>query len=206
MDGVGAPAVLRDLVRTTSTRRGGDAGRAPAESFSERLARAGTEERPRLLLELVRSHAATVLGHSSGQQVSPQAAFKELGFDSLTAVELRNRLKHATGLRLPATLLFDLPTPAEVARHLHSRMTSETADASAPGSGSLLARLDELAEALRSVAGTDDGDGVTERLQELVRLWDTAHDGRRASAPDGELAEATDDELFHALDSELGTV
>jgi diaminopimelate epimerase/ribosomal protein S18 acetylase RimI-like enzyme len=87
-----------------------------------RLAGLDTAGQLAVLTDLVRSEAAVVLGHSSSEQISESEAFKDAGFDSLTAVELRNRVANATGQRLSATLIYDNETPAAVARHLLSGM------------------------------------------------------------------------------------
>ncbi|TVL86907.1 acyl carrier protein, partial [Streptomyces sp. SAJ15] len=80
-----------------------------------RLAEQSTPEQLETLLGLVRTHAATTLGHSSPEAVAAERGFLESGFDSLTAVELRNRLRTATGLALPTTLIFDYPNPTTLA-------------------------------------------------------------------------------------------
>jgi acyl carrier protein len=105
--------LLRGLIRAP-------ARRADGESFVRRLAGMPAAERGDAAGELVRAEVAAVLGHSSPRTIDRRSAFKELGFDSLTAVELRNRLGAATGLRLPATLIFDHPTIDAVAAHLAS--------------------------------------------------------------------------------------
>ncbi len=107
------PALFSDLVRV-STRRASDAG----GSLARRLAVTPEVEHEGIVLELVRAQVATILKYASPEAVDTQRTFKELGFDSLTGVELRNHLSAATGLRLPATLVFDYPTIAAASSHL----------------------------------------------------------------------------------------
>ncbi|MFE2042421.1 type I polyketide synthase, partial [Streptomyces sp. NPDC059477] len=116
-------------------RAGAATGQAPAagaDALRERLAALLAAEREPFLTELVRGQVATILGYRSAQDVGRTLAFRELGFDSLAAVELRNRLTAATGLRLPAGLVFDHPTPAELARHLLAELTGTLPASAAP--------------------------------------------------------------------------
>ncbi|MGA5552772.1 type I polyketide synthase, partial [Streptomyces pseudogriseolus] len=92
------------------------------------LAALPAAERVRTLTDLVRTQVATALGHADGEEIAPQRAFRELGFDSLTAVELRNRLNAATGLSLPATVVFDFPNVNELVRHLLEHLVEDAGD------------------------------------------------------------------------------
>ena len=112
------PPLLSGLV-PAARRRAKSAG----NSLARRLASVPEAERESLVLGLVREHVATVLGHGSAEAIDPAANFKDLGFDSLGAVELRNRLAQATGARLEATLVFDYPNSEAVAAHLLGRVT-----------------------------------------------------------------------------------
>ncbi|TCO60870.1 type I polyketide synthase [Actinocrispum wychmicini] len=182
------PPLLRGLVR------------APAKrdvTLSSRLAGLPEDQRRRVVVDEVRKAVATVLGHGSAESVSATQDFKGLGFDSLTALELRNRLHTATGVRMPATLVFDHPTPAAVAELLLAKL----APAAEPdGVEQVLGDLDRLDGALSALAEqTTDGDRVTERLREILRTW-TA--GR--SAPVDVLRASGADEVFDFIENELG--
>ncbi|MEU3862946.1 beta-ketoacyl reductase, partial [Streptomyces sp. NPDC028722] len=147
--------MLRGLVRPPR-RAASTGGPVPVDSLADRLAVLPAEERTEMLLDLVRGEVAVVLGHADAESIAPGQAFSELGFDSLTAVELRNRLDAATGLRLPATLIFDYPSPAAITEHLRAELVPDMVTG-APD----LAEIDEagLRKALASVS--------LKRLQEL---------------------------------------
>ncbi len=117
------PSVLRGLVRTP-VRQASDA----AGALARRLAAAPESERESIALELVSGHVAAVLGYDASEVLDTQRNFKDLGFDSLAAVELKNRLGQATGLKLPATLIFDHPTPAAVASYLREEVAVKDAE------------------------------------------------------------------------------
>ncbi|MEU2427875.1 SDR family NAD(P)-dependent oxidoreductase, partial [Streptomyces sp. NPDC007851] len=148
------PALLRGLVKPPAVPRRaaattGDGG----PSLIDRLARLPLAEQTRTLLGLVRTNAAAVLGRAGAGTVGAGRAFKELGFDSLTAVELRNRLNAATGLRLPATLVFDYPTPSALAEYLRDELLPRAAAGTDHTSG-----------------GTTDGSGDSPDETEFRRL------------------------------------
>ncbi|MEU9015672.1 SDR family NAD(P)-dependent oxidoreductase, partial [Streptomyces sp. NPDC048479] len=176
-------------------------GDSPAEALRRRLAVMPQAEQALAVLELVRSHAATALGHPTTDEVGAGRAFKELGFDSLIALELRNRLNAATGLRLPATLVFDHPTPTVLAEFLRAEITQDGSAGAAPG----IAELEKLESAL-SVLDPDSETrtDIALRLQALLAKWGEPHTDSSGEAVTEKLQEATPDELFDFIEKELG--
>ncbi|NUR63297.1 MAG: SDR family NAD(P)-dependent oxidoreductase [Catenulispora sp.] len=131
-DAAELPPILADLVRR-SRRDARDAAPKQASALRDDLAALPEDKRLPMLLDLIRSHAAMLLGHASAADVSPDRTFGELGFDSLSAVGMRNKLTLVTGLKLSAGLVFDYPTPRALAEHLGAELApAAPADASTP--------------------------------------------------------------------------
>ena len=207
-----APAftALRDsslfdgLPEAVEARRGGEeTDGAAEEAFQRELAGLGEQARREAVLRLVRTETVAVLGFGDVDEVPANQAFKDMGFDSLTAVELRNTLTSTTGAALPATLVFDHPTPTALADHLF-RMLGD-------GALTLKTVLTDLDRLRTGLTGADlsatDRLTVQRRLNELV----LAVTGRPMAVAEvdgtdqADLTEATDDELFNALDDEFGS-
>jgi NADPH:quinone reductase-like Zn-dependent oxidoreductase/acyl carrier protein len=192
------PALLRGLVGQPG-RRAVAAGHAGPVALADQLARMAEGERRQAMLDLVRANAATVLGHQTPEAIGVDRLFKEAGFDSLTAVELRNRLAAATGLRLPPTLVFDYPTPAELAAHLCAGFGT----AAAPGDDVLI-EVDRLEArvASMSAAGTERT-RLAARLHQLLETL-TGPAAGADGAVSHKLEAASADEVFDFIDKELG--
>ncbi|WP_240667684.1 type I polyketide synthase [Streptomyces luteoverticillatus] len=209
------PPLLRGLIRTPAGRRAASAGAgggAAAADLAQRLSALSAAEGREVLLDAVRGQIATVLGHAGGAEVDPAKAFRDLGFDSLTAVELRNRLSALTGVRLPATLLFDYPTAGELVDHLYAKVAPADSPA---GPEAVLGELEKLEKAFLGLEVTEEMfERVAGRLEVLRSKWGALRDGGKgAGAGDatgsGEDAEfdfesASDEDVFDLLDNELG--
>ncbi|MFD8383480.1 type I polyketide synthase, partial [Streptomyces sp. NPDC059679] len=122
------PHLLRGLVRKAH-RRAVVEGSGTASGLAQRLARLDGDQRTRAVVDVVRAQVAAVLGHAGPDAVDPDRPFQDLGFDSLTAIELRNRLSAATGLRTSATAVFDYPTVTALAVHVRDELLGSRAAA-----------------------------------------------------------------------------
>ncbi|MGW4500822.1 type I polyketide synthase [Micromonospora sp. NPDC004336] len=168
------------------------------DSLRERFAGLPAAERLAVLLGLVRSQVAAVLNYPSAESVDEHRAFRELGFDSVTAVELRNRLGSATGVALPVTLVFDYPTPTTLAEYLFAEVAHD--DVVTPTA--LLDDLDRIADSLDVVA-RDEAARVRATVRLQAMLSRLAQDSGGADVG-RHLDDATDDELFAMVDRDLG--
>ncbi|MFD9720100.1 type I polyketide synthase [Streptomyces sp. NPDC059076] len=226
------PAVLRALVRPAARRTARPAAVSDSvDTLRDRLGGLSESEQETMLLDLVRTQVAGVLGLGSPQDIDRNREFKLLGFDSLTSVELRNRLNAATGLRLPATLVFDCPTPVTLAQRIHT----DLAPAQKPKVSvlAIFGELDRLEAALAAVGEDDEliRSRVRTRLRSVLTDFNDrpAHQGRptpsgvlpagtdgtpdapgaaspageQASTADERLQAATIDDIFTLIDQEL---
>ncbi|OBB84951.1 type I polyketide synthase [Mycobacterium sp. 852002-30065_SCH5024008] len=206
--GAALPPLLSQLATRPARRVLDPTDMVSLTGLRARLEGLAPEQRRRELVELVCGNAATVLGHSTAD-VNGEQAFQDLGFDSLTAVELRNRLKIATGLTLSPTLIFDYPTPAALAEHLDGQLTTG-ASGEPPDR---MARVNDVARELQALLGQSDwspGDKaqLVTRLEGLLNSLTGPAEVPYPEHPDDpfddDIATATESQLFAILDEEMG--
>ena len=150
------------------------------------------------MLELVKAEVAAVLGHDSGAAIEPDRAFQELGFDSLAAVELRNRLGTLTGLRLPPPLVFDYPNAAALADYLFGEVKGEGAEAIGPA-------LSGLEQALAAVPSEDPRRAkLAVRLRSLAAGLESDGSGSVRVLDVDQIEAASDEELLNFIDGQVG--
>ena len=196
------PPVLRGMVRMPRrTAAAAQAQSAGAGGLAERLGGMTEGDARRALADMVRSHVSAVLAHDSGDTVDDDRAFKDLGFDSLTSVELRNRLNAETGLRLPATLVFDHPTVSALADYLLQSIAP-----AAPSPAELLRTALEAAETvLAKGAASSDTEATRAKLIAILQSGLTRLSAGQADS-DGaaeQIDSASDEEIFALIDKEL---
>ncbi|MFB9881795.1 beta-ketoacyl reductase, partial [Planobispora siamensis] len=193
------PPMLRGLVRAPRRSVGGEQGTSLTALMS-RLAELTREEGLRVLTDRVRGHVAVVLAHGSAEKISVDRAFTQLGFDSLTAVELRNRLNADTGLRLPATLVFDHPTVSSLAEYLFDTL----APAAPSPEETLRGALERVGSMLISAKG--DGEVIRGKLVAVLQSGLAMFGAQPKSDADTvmeKIGSASDEEIFALIDNEL---
>ncbi|MBN0049281.1 hypothetical protein JS756_35520, partial [Streptomyces actuosus] len=179
-----------------------DSDEASATAVRDQLAGQSQDERRQALLDLVRKRVAEVLGHGDPGAVGSAQAFRELGVDSLTAVELRNRLSVDAGVKLPSTLVFDHPTARHLAAFLDDELFGgEQSDAVT----ALVAELDRLASTISRLSPEMGVRALAQaRLRSmLAELGDQIEADAKASVSQ-QLEAASDDEIFDFINRELG--
>ncbi|GAB2697738.1 type I polyketide synthase [Kitasatospora kifunensis] len=195
--------LLADLPEVQGLAASGGADNAVPDGFAQKLAGLTGGERKRALVDLVCTQAATVLGYGAVGGIEPSTAFRDLGFDSLTSVDLRNRLSTAAGVSLPATLIFDYATPAALAEHLGTELGEGDGGSSAD---SLLAELDRLEAAFGALKVEEIEQGrFTARLQTMLNGLTETLSAAGGESVAGRLENASADDIFAFIDNELGT-
>ncbi|QNP67903.1 type I polyketide synthase [Streptomyces genisteinicus] len=206
--------LLSELPEVVELARAGSAPAAAADAqqpggpdLRRRLEELPPGQRTDAVLDVVRTHTAAVLGYGPEEPLEDRRSFKELGFDSVTGVELRNRLNAVTGLRLAATLVFEHPTPAAVAGHVLAELGVGAGDGAerALDVGSLLATVTALDATALAPA---DADGLAALSRALLELLGDAGAAPAPAAGPHEaqqaLDDASDDELFQLIDEKFG--
>ncbi|SCL26451.1 Acyl transferase domain-containing protein [Micromonospora pallida] len=202
--------LISDLPEVAALRTGPDpaagGGDEVLTGLRKRLADLTVAEQNRLLTDLIRTAAAEVIGHDSPYSLEADRPFRDLGFDSLTAVELRGRLARATGLSPASSVVFDYPTPQALAEHLRAELVSEA-------SGEELPTVEELDRLEAALVGRESDDlgrvRITMRLHRLLERLGATERGAGEPADGGadmadRLREASNQELFDLLDRDLG--
>jgi acyl carrier protein len=193
------PPLFRGLIRP-ARRPAASSGEGEAAALAARLAEASDVEQEAILLDLVRTQVAAVLGHASADAVDPERGFGDFGFDSLSAVELRNNLAAATGLRLPATLIFDYPDPVVLTGFLRSELGRPAAEAADPA----LTALAQLEAGLAAAAPAEATRTALRTRLEVLLATLYPQTGDPGGAASGERLEtATDEELFALIDQDF---
>ncbi|MFE5858893.1 SDR family NAD(P)-dependent oxidoreductase, partial [Streptomyces sp. NPDC056500] len=162
------PAPLRRLIRAPLPRASGVRGASADGGWAHRTAALAEPERSRAVAELIRTTVATVLGHVTSASIDTSRAFRDLGFDSLTGIELRNRLSTLTGLRIPATAVFDHPSPDALTGHLVTLLAGDTARAPATAGAPATPATDDPIAIVGMACRYPGGVNSPEELWQLV--------------------------------------
>jgi acyl carrier protein len=210
--GVGLPPIVSGLIAGPASGPGrptrrvagavGPDGATGQNDFAARLAALEPDDRDKAIQDVVLAQAAFVLGMPGPEAVEAGRSFRELGLDSLTAVELRNRLGGATGLRLPATVVFDHPTPEALSTYLGAQLAGAQ-----PEETTVLAAFSGLEKVELSLTRILEDDSartkVTARVKKLLAQLSAVESTGEESVAD-RIQAADDDDIFDFIDNELG--
>ncbi|WP_067848216.1 type I polyketide synthase [Nocardia lijiangensis] len=194
------PPLLSELA--PATRSSG----AAAAGLGRRLIGLDTDQRAQVVLDTVCGEVAIVLGHHGSHALDADRNFRELGIDSLTAVEIRNRINAATGLQLPTTLVFDYPTPQALAAYVDEEVRAADRPPAATDGAETTIRdaMEQFEAALSGTAWSPDGHArIAREMGELLTEWSRRHGGEAETSSEGDLTAIDEDELFDILDREL---